>query len=192
MLLGDQYFSRINPCAPVSTTLPGLSNENTHDQIGRMLCRLLSLVGFHTGGLNIEVIKGNDDKIYFIEIGPRSGGNFMPELAQLATGFDLAYANVNAVLGDPVDFIFHRKEGHFYTQVILHSSSDGKYLNIAIPESFKKNEKFRIIYYNKGDKINKYCGSSNVIGVILYEFDNHAECKSLINFITSKELVVIN
>ena len=104
LLLGDQYFSSYNTCAPLSTTLPSLEHSEIMNSIFKELKRLLGLIGYETGGLNIEIIRDPDDRLFFIEVGARNGGNLMPDLAYLASGFDLVKANVNAVLNEPVDF----------------------------------------------------------------------------------------
>lgn len=42
-----------------------------------------------------------DNKIYFLEIGPRNVGDLMTELAELASGFNQTTATVYAALDDP-------------------------------------------------------------------------------------------
>jgi len=76
------------------------------EEIRSRLIEIIRLVGFNTGGLNIEIIRDKNDNIYFMEIGARNGGNFMPELITLATEFKMAAANVNAVLNEPIDLDF--------------------------------------------------------------------------------------
>lgn len=192
LLLGDQYFSNINQCAPLSTTLPGMDNNGIMAEIRSNLKSILSKIKFNTGGLNIEIILDPANKIYFLEIGPRNGGNLMPELAELASGFNLAAANVNAVLGYPVDFDFSINTNNFYTQLILHSYREGKFLRPDIPEKFKSNEVKNLIYYSEGDLVKKYSSSQDVIGIILYEFNNIDNCKEFLDYILHNNLVKLH
>lgn len=192
LLLGDQYFSKVNKCAPLSTTLPGMFHREIMAEIRSNIISLLSKIKFITGGLNIEVIIDPKDKIYFLEIGPRNGGNLMPELAELASGFNLAAANVNAALDYQIDFNYSIKTSTFYTQLILHSNKKGRFIKPDIPERFKRNEVKSLIYYSKGDIVEKYRGSQNVIGIILYEFNNIDNYREFLDYILHNNLVKLH
>ncbi|MCE5348309.1 MAG: hypothetical protein LLG13_18740 [Bacteroidales bacterium] len=189
ILLGDQYFSNTNLCAPMSTTLPSIEHSDFMDSVSKELVKLLKLVGFKTGGLNIEIIRSINNKIYFIEIGARNGGNLMPELACMASGFNLPAANVNASLNKEIDFNFVYPSDLFCTQVILHSHQNGKYNGVNFPEVFKDNLKTGLIYYDKGDNVHIYRGSQDVIGVLLFSFNNKDECNDLISFIRHNNII---
>lgn len=189
ILLGDQYFSNVNPCAPLSTTLPGMHHREILADIRSNIISLLSRIKFITGGLNIEVIIDPNNKIYFLEIGPRNGGNLMPELAELASGFNLAAANVNAALDYQIDFNYSINTSTFYSQLILHSYKEGKFIKPDIPERFKSNEVKRLIYYSEGDTVEKYSSSQNVIGIILYKFSNIDNYREFLDYILHNNLV---
>jgi biotin carboxylase len=189
MLLGDQYFSAVNSCAPLTTTLPSLIHKDVMDYIDKTLRRIIKLVNFQTGGLNIEIIRDSEDRIYFIEIGARSGGNLMPELACMATGFNLAAANVNAALQEEIDFHFDYPAHRYYTQVILHSHKNGKYNGANIPEEFKDNLKTELIYYTKDDNVNIYRNSQDVIGLLLFAFNDKDVCNRLIRFVNHNNVI---
>jgi biotin carboxylase len=189
LLLGDQYFSKTNLCAPCSTTLPSIENTDIIDSISVELVRILKLIGFNTGGLNIEIIRDRKDQIYFVEIGARNGGNLMPDLAMLASGFDLAAANVNSALKEESDFHFSNSADKFFTQVILHSHATGKYCGINIPEVFMKNVKTELMYCKKGDKVHIYRNSQDVVGVFLFSFDNKQVCNDLKRFINHNNII---
>lgn len=189
LLLGDQYFSNVNVCAPLSTTLPTIEHSDFINAVSKELVKVLNLIGYMTGGLNIELIRDKDDRIFFVEIGARNGGNLMPELALMASGFNLAAASVNAALNIETDYNFVYPTGRFCTQVILHSEKNGKYMGVNIPEDYKKNIETELIYYNKGDNINVYRGSQDVVGLLLFSFNNKNSCNNLIKFIRHNNVI---
>jgi biotin carboxylase len=189
LLLGDQYFSAVNVCAPLSTTLPSIEHSDLPDKITGELQRLLSLIEFRTGGLNIEIIRDNHDRIHFLEIGARNGGNLMPELAGMASGFNMAAANVNSALNEEIDFSFIYPTDRYYTQVILHSHENGKYSGVNIPETFNDNLKTKLFYYLKGDDVRIYRNSRDVVGLMLFAFNNRNDCKDLLSFITHNNVI---
>jgi biotin carboxylase len=191
ILLGDQYFSFVNKCAPISTTFPTIYHEDIMSEIRAKLTEILKLINFQTGGLNIEIIRDKSDKIFFLEIGARNGGNFMPELATLASGFKMAEANVNYALGEGIDLTYLTDKNNFFTQLILHSYSFGKFLGTSL-DKFEKSIVFKKEYYQSGDYVQKYRDSRNVIGVHLYKFSTSSEYLTFLEYIRSNNIILLN
>lgn len=192
ILLGDQYFSNVANIAPVSTTVPSIFHSDIMPDITKELKRIIKLVGYKTGGLNIEIIRGENNKVYFNEIGARNGGNFMPDLVSMATGFKMAEANVNTAIGEYVDLSYHKTSGKFYAQLILHSHKTGILQSFNRGTKFEKNLKFQKIYYKKGDLVHRYKDSRFVIGVEIFEFLDKIQCLEFIDWINSNNLVNIS
>ncbi len=191
MLLGDQYFSPVSVCAPISTTVPTMFHSDIMEDIRSRLVEIIRLVGFNTGGLNIEIIRDKKDNIYFMEIGARNGGNFMPELITLATEFKMAAANVNAVLNEPIDLDFRIPNDAYYTQLILHSADNGIFIGNNLNGQFDENIKFKKEYFVKGDFVKVYKDSRSVMGVFLYKFSGKDICTDFINYINKNTLTNI-
>jgi biotin carboxylase len=192
LLLGDQYFSRTNICAPCSTTLPSIEHSDIMQSVTQELSRLLKLIQFKTGGLNIEIIRDQADQIFFVEIGARNGGNLMPELAMMASGFNVAAANVNSSLGEEIDFDFVYPDKMYFTQVILGSHDNGKFDRINIPETFRVNLKKELIYCVRGDNVSIYKSSQDVLGVLLFSFENIYTCNDFMFFLNHNDTIILN
>lgn len=188
MLLGDQYFSPVTTTAPMSTIVPSMYHSDIMQEVKRQLSRIIKLIGFKTGGLNIEIILGTNGKIHFIEIGARNGGNFMPELITLATGFNMSAVNVNAVLNEQLDLTCHKIDA-YYTQLILHSPKNGKFLGYNLPKKFYDNILFRREYIKERDYIQAYKDSRTVIGVFLFKFLRKNNCIDFIEYIKGNNLI---
>jgi biotin carboxylase len=168
--LGDQYFSPISPLVPYSTILPTSHNTNDLLLIKNQLQRVVDLLDFKTGGMNIEVIKSKNGKIYFIEIGSRSGGNFMPELIEFATGVDLVKLNITSLLENKTDIV--KNETKPTAQIIFHSFGNGNFSYLDCPEFLKEGELYLNMFKHKNDKIEKYKNSKDVVGVGIYSIKN--------------------
>jgi carbamoylphosphate synthase large subunit len=190
-LFGDQYFSRVQETAPMSTTVPSIFHSDIMPGIKNELSRIIELTGFNTGGLNVELIRGDDDRIYFIEIGARSGGNFMPELIRQASGFDLAAASVNAALNEQVDLTNHSGKDQFWSQLILHSPGDGIFSGYAL-SLFEDIMIFKKEYFSPGDQVNAYRDSRHVMGVHIYYFDELSLYNMFLDYIMANDLVFVN
>ena len=61
----------------------------TKTKVDDELQRLITALGMKTSAYNIEVILDKDDVPYILELGPRNGGSYIPQLIQYATGVDL-------------------------------------------------------------------------------------------------------
>jgi carbamoylphosphate synthase large subunit len=173
ILLGDQVFSTINDLIPYSTTIPSYYHQDIMPDVIKIIKEAIKKVGYQTGGINVEVIRDVNDKLFILEIGARNGGNFMPQLEFYATGFDLAKVNVDALIGDEVPSKHFIPKGKYYSQVILHSKKAGSLVGINIPNELKKCICEKTIYYSNGTPLNKYTNSRDVVGVIIFEIPNN-------------------
>lgn len=172
LLLGDQIFSTLNPFSPYSTTLPGKFHEDILPSVYTLIENIIQKVGFQTGGINIEVLRDKNDQLYVIEIGARSGGNFMPQLMFHASGFNLVRANIDALFGEKIEFNKRSNTNSFYSQLILHSKKNGVFQGISVPSEFENSILEKVIYYQKGDSIRSYSSSQDVVGVLILELKN--------------------
>jgi biotin carboxylase len=172
LLLGDQIFSTLTPFAPYSTTLPGKFHEDILPSVYSLIENIIQKVGFHTGGINIEVLRDKNDQLFVIEIGARSGGNFMPQLMFHASGFNIVEANIDALFGEKVKFTPRSPTDSFYSQLILHSKRNGVFQGISVPVEFEDSILDKVIYYQKGDTVRSYFSSQDVVGVLILELKN--------------------
>ncbi|MHA1785409.1 MAG: ATP-grasp domain-containing protein [Candidatus Helarchaeota archaeon] len=169
ILLGDQVFSTINNLIPYSTTIPSYYHQDIMPEVIKIVKNAIKKVGYQTGGINVEVIRDINDKLYILEIGARNGGNFMPQLAFYATGFDLAKANVDSLIGYDIPSKYNIPIDKYYSQVILHSKKAGSFVEINIPKELQNYICEKNIYYSKGTQLKKYSNSRDVVGVIIFE-----------------------
>ena len=125
--------------------------------------------------MNIEVIIGRDGNVYFIEMGPRNGGNLIPDLLRTITGIDLIKATVEFSLGNQeMNFKFNPKE-EFYSMYTIHSLEQGKLMDILYKKEIKENIIFKVIYKEKGDEIDVFNSGNKAIGFVFLKFDSLEE-----------------
>jgi len=179
--IGDQYFSPINSLVPYSTILPTSHDASILEKLKNQLQIIIDLLEFKTGGMNIEVIKSRSGKLFFIEVGSRSGGNFMPELVEFSTGIDLVKLNIISLLENNIKI---NKNGIKPTaQIIFHSFDNGYFNYIDRPDFLKKEELFLNMFKSKNYKVEKYKNSKDVVGVGIYRIkDKESYIHALKNF----------
>jgi biotin carboxylase len=190
LLLGDQIFSTLNPFSPYSTTLPGKFHEDILPSVYTLIENIIQKVGFQTGGINIEVLRDKNDQLFVIEIGARSGGNFMPQLMFHASGFNLVGANIDALFGEKIEFNTRSNTNSFYSQLILHSKRNGIFQGISVPAEFEDSILEKVIYYQKGDPVRTYFSSQDVVGVVILELKNKVALQNYQTELTNNNWVI--
>jgi biotin carboxylase len=148
-------------------------------EVTRLVEAAIRLVGYHTGGINVEAFRDESDNLWLMEIGPRSGGNFIPQLMQYATGFDLVKANVDALFHEPVPELSVIAEKGIFAQVILHSGTGGRFAGLNIPHGFREKVVEAFIRTREGDLIEPYRNSGQVIGALILRLDHRDEAELL-------------
>lgn len=71
-------------------------SEYTCEKVDNEIQKLLNLLNMRTGAYNIEVRINDNDEVILMELGPRNGGNLIPELIKYATGVDTAEWTIKA------------------------------------------------------------------------------------------------
>jgi biotin carboxylase len=97
---GNQHNDmKCNPYVPMGISFPYIQEKSIQQKAHDLIESVLAKLNMKLGGLNIEYLTDNDDNIYLLEIGPRSGGNLIPEVIKLATGVDLIAYSVDSAIG---------------------------------------------------------------------------------------------
>jgi len=175
--LCDHHFKN---AVPISSTYPSkIIKAQTH-RIKKEVSRLIQLVGFENGAINVEVRITEEDKLYIMEIGPRSGGNYVPQLMQCGSGFREVAAIVETAMGNVPEVIVNT-ENNFCLQYIIGTDESGIFLKISFSERFKDKVQMLYLHKNPGEVISSYKDSSNVLGVLIAKCEDADELEDTIN-----------
>lgn len=173
--LGDHHFDeKVNPFVPFSTTLPSSHESNVMERIEGEFQRLIDLLGIKQGAFNIEARLDFSDRIYLMEIGPRNGGNLVPQLEEYASGFNMVEATIESATGS-YQMKNHIEKKGFFAYYVIHSVVDGVLNEIRISPELSANILEKHIFKNKGDVVNSFQGSNATIGVLLLRFSSREE-----------------
>lgn len=181
--LGDHHF-KLGSLAPYSTTLPSRIEENLMQRVEKEISRFINLCGFTHGPVNVEARIGFDDEIYLIDMGARSGGNYVPQLVEMATGFNMVAATINGAFGDYDEIeIRHYPVKNFVSHCVLGSEKKGILNKVDYSPIFYSRIMKEYMYLQTGSPINVFEDSSNTIGVLLLSYKNSDEMESIISHI---------
>ena len=163
---------------PIGKKKPSGLNEKQISNIHLELQKLINTLNIKFGEFNIEIILDENDKVHFLELGPRAGGNMIPIQLSDAFGIDLVKANVLVAMGEEPDLKIKEQKGCFFTYV-LHSNVEGIYEDIKISEEVEQYIYRKVIYKKKGDKIEKFDGAGKAIGIIFLRVDDESLMNNL-------------
>jgi biotin carboxylase len=162
---------------PVGTSYPPFVDKHMQQRAVNEIQRLLDLLGFRMGGINIEVMFDKYDRLYIIEIGARNGGNMIPELLNMISGVDLIGASVDAAMGGPVkglDFAFGKG---FYSTYVMHSDRQGILKDIRFTDDISGNILKKVMYKDPGSQIDIFDSADKALGILFLEFGSLEELK---------------
>ena len=188
MELGDQRF-RNN--VPIGSSCPSKVYIDNKVEIWNIVEAHLQAAGFSCGGLNIEVRIGEDGKIYVIEIGPRTGGNYVPQLMEASTGFDEMTPVLQVAMGDYKETPCIKYETRNCFQYIIGSEKTGIYKDVWISDEIRQDIEYLYLHKKAGDQVYEYENSSGVVGVAIIHFETYDKMEKIINNIRDYIKVIV-
>ncbi|WP_287828609.1 ATP-grasp domain-containing protein [Bacteroides sp.] len=187
---GDQVVDQsVNPYVPCGMKFPSYIDEELSLAISKEIEKAIKLAGLKNLSFNLEVMIGKNDEIYLMELGPRNGGNCIPEVIQNYAGVNLVALAVEASLGNYYP-VLPKPNNKFYAYYALHSKNRGVYKGYSVSSNFTGNITGSYIFKNEGDCVAEFQGSNATIGILLLEFESHEDISTF--FCCPSQFVTVN
>ncbi|WML30319.1 ATP-grasp domain-containing protein [Neobacillus sp. OS1-32] len=174
----NNHFNKecMNPFVPVGTTFPSIKCQVIQEKIHDEIQRLLDLLGMRTGAYNFEVFLDSNEDIYLMEVGPRNGGDYIPQVIRHATGIDLVQYSIKAALGEKCSELQMKETSGYWGYYAIHSRNGGYLKEIKMDEKVKiQNLVESYLNYNVGDYVPAFNGSNCTLGIIIMKFSSMNE-----------------
>ena len=172
----NEHFDKLcNPLVPIGESFPSVEPIDKQEIAKDEYQRLLRLLNITTGALNFDFQFNKDGSLFILELGPRNGGNLIPEVIAHSTGVDLVSYTVKAALGVDCSDLKQAESKGFYSSYMLHSLDTGIFKEIFYSEEIKQNIVYEKVYVKPGDKVNKFNNSNDTLGTMIMKFDNENE-----------------
>ncbi|MGL5416285.1 MAG: ATP-grasp domain-containing protein [Clostridium sp.] len=179
-LLNSHRDIEINEFVPVGTSYPTFLNELRKDKVKKEVQKVVDILEINSGALNLELMFDENDEVYIVEIGPRNGGNMIPDLLSEADNVDLIGATVENALDNLKDLKYRVVENKFIMTYVLHSGENGIFDGIEYLSGIEKNITNEVMYKNIGDEIKVFNGANEALGIIFLRFNSLEEMKKFI------------
>lgn len=172
-LMNSIRDSQTNPLLPSAYTYPIDLSDNRKILVKNEVTRLIKTAGSPSGAFNIEMIIDSKNRLFFLDVGPRNGGNMLPELMSLVSGKDIVKATIQNAMGNTEDLdIDHDGEsGGYWGLGVLHSLEEGIFESVDYSDCAKKAIVREVIQKKIGDKVHRFSRCNDLVGLTFYHFD---------------------
>lgn len=178
---GDIHFSSSNPLLPCSVSIPTSHSNEIQNKVHLEVQRCLRAGGIQMGALNFDIMVDANDDVYILEIGPRNGGNMIPELVDYRTGVDMKVYTLKSAVGEDCSELKMVEGEGYYSHYVIHSRKSG----IVNAAEHSKDLDDRLLYihenFKPGDQVSEFKSSANRLGIMLLKYRNMEDMFDMIS-----------
>ena len=166
-LLNCHRDNGVNPLVPVGKSYP-LDLLPEDEQLAKLtLQQLVSKSGFQTGAMNVELVIDQNHRCWLIDIGPRNGGNMIPDLLEYIFNINIIEMTIQAAMGEKI-----RQDEYCYATHNLHTNRNGIFSNVWFSPEIEQYIIRKNIYKKNGDPVRYFNNASDAIGIVFMKFPN--------------------
>ncbi len=168
----DHFDTRcINPFVPISASFPYNMPAEIQDKVHSEIQRLLTCLNMKTSTYNFDMRIDDKYNVYLMEVAPRDGGNYIPDVIKYAAGIDLVECSVKAAVGEKIRLGDHTPHG-YYSYFAVHSAKDGILDKVVFSKEAEKHILENHILKKPGDEIKAFTGANTTLGCLIMKFDS--------------------
>lgn len=169
----NEHF-RPDGVVPTGESWPCTLSDEIQQKIHDEAQRFVTHVGYIDGAINFDVMIDEDNNIYLMELGPRAGGNAIPDMINMVTGEDYIRAVIEQPLGITPQIEMRPAKG-FHGNYIIHSDKEGIFSHLHFSEEIKDNLMWVDLFISENNPVKPFNGSNATLGVAYLIFKNQAE-----------------
>ncbi len=189
-LLNCHRDQNVNALVPVGKSYPLLLEDGNVREVKKTLQKMVDKLGLRFGSVNVELVVDKYDQVWPIDIGPRAGGNMIPDLLGMIFGVDVVEMAVRAAMGEPI--CTDEKEGTpYYATHNLHSGKNGSYQGIEFSEELEKYIIRKCLYKKAGEKVEYFDNAAKALGIIFLKFQDQETAKDVLGRIHELYKVIL-
>lgn len=187
--LGNEFYDPNcdKDFAPLGECWPFQMDHKYIEDLEEQLQLIMTLLSMESNAYNVEAIVGEDDKVYLLELGARSGGSLIPQVTEYATGINMVTWVIQAAVGDPIDLSMLKGKREmpikgYWSNYMVHSDKTGKYQSISFDSDFENNHLVDFVNDLKvGDEVHRFRDAQDCIGEFILRYDSMEQMFEVIN-----------
>ena len=178
--------------APLGECWPFQMDQRYITDLAEQLQRLMSLLNMKSNAYNVEAIVGEDDKVYLLEVGARSGGSLIPQVTEYATGVNMVTYVIKAAMGEDCSDLKLVEPTGYWSNYMVHPVETGTYVETWFDEAFKKRYLKDFVPDTKpGEEVHKFRGAQDCTGELILRYDSEEEMMQVIKDMDKYVKVVV-
>ena len=172
----NSHFDAKLKLIPFGESFPYIQTQEVKIKIHNEFQRLLTLLDMKSTAYNLEARINKNGEVFIMEVAPRNGGGYIPQVTKYATGVDMIEYTFKAATGmDCSDLKMVEPKG-FWAVYEVHSLESGILKDIWMDDDFKTNNFVEIEMFRKiGDKIEAIVDESGSFGMMILKFASQEE-----------------
>lgn len=170
-----------NPLLPSAYTYPLDITEERKAIVRTEVSRLVEATGNTSGAFNIEMIIDRHNRLFFLDAGPRNGGNMLPEFISMISDKDIVESTLRVAMGDVenLDVELDGESGGYWGLGVLHTSEFGKFNGITYSPLAKECLLRENIQKEKGDDVRPFERCNDLVGLNFCHFKTKSDMEEV-------------
>ena len=190
-VMDQHHDAACNLHAPIGLSCPSIQKQEYQEKARNQIQQIFELLHMKMGAFNFEYIIGEDGEVYVLEIGPRNGGNLIPDAIKVARDVDMAAYTIKSAVGEDCSDLCETPVHTCTSSYIVHSTKDGIYRGIEIDEKVKDRIVQQAMFAEPGDRIERFRNAAFGIGAMVITFDNVDEMCQMVDHMNDYIKVIV-
>lgn len=178
-LMNCHRDQNVNPLVPVGKSYPPQLEEADLQKVKDTLQDMVDKLHITFGAMNVELLINKNDRVFPIDVGPRNGGNMIPDLLGYIFGIDVVEMTVKAAMGEIPNIAINEPVPYYATHN-LHADRNGKFAGVRFSEEAEKYIIRKCIYKKPGDEVEFFDNASKALGIVFLKFDSAYEMEGFL------------
>lgn len=183
-LLNCHRDNEVNPLVPIGKSYPLELEEVDVQFIKDTLQQMVDKLGIRCGAMNVELVVDKNNHVWPIDVGPRNGGNMIPDLLGMIFNVDVVEMSIKAAMGMPINSEIGEGKPYFATHN-LHSSENGIYQDILFNPELEQFIIKKCLYKKPGDSVEYFDNAAKALGIIFIKFEDKEKMREVLKDINS-------
>lgn len=192
-LINSIRDAETNALLPAAYSYPLEISESQRKIVESEIEKLVQASGMNRGAFNIEMIIDANGKLYFLDAGPRNGGNMLPDFISMIAGGDVPSATIRMCLGESPDasVCLDGRSGGSWGLVVLHSGQPGKFDSMWYSDAVSCNIVEEHIFVDRGDPVSPFDTCNDLVGLLFLHFPSEIEKRKVMNHLDENISVLL-
>lgn len=178
-LMNCHRDSHVNSLVPVGKSYPPVLNESDLENVKSTLQALVEKLNITSGAMNVELVVDKNDRVWPIDVGPRCGGNMIPDLLGNIFGVNVVEMSIRAAMGEVFEINVNEPMLYCATHN-LHSEKNGILKEITFSQELETYIVRKCIYKSVGDPVEYFDNASKALGIIFLKFNSVADMNRML------------